>query len=171
MSARFKATTDHHYHLSVVGILFDVNHKVIFHYFTRKRWSNGLCWSAYSTLFSETVEDYESLENAAVRGAREEFGVSARVLDFLGSNEITVPFKGAHMTKTMLYFAMEVLAGSPVSAESGAVARVADILTVSECMHAQRLRGVGVGVDGLEGIVRLLNKRAERSSTEIVIAA
>lgn len=60
------------------------------------------------TLIRETVETGEDLESAAIRGVREEIGIQANLIGYLGSQEDLVEEKDKTFTKTTVYFLAEL---------------------------------------------------------------
>jgi ADP-ribose pyrophosphatase YjhB (NUDIX family) len=152
----YKANETNPYHLSTAAILLADNGEVVFHYFRKKLWRQiGKKWDNYAALLSETVEDGETPSETIVRGVKEEFGVSARVIGFLGSGVSEVPSSWGQYRKTVLYFVLPLEKNQlPRSTEPGAVAVFLDVATLCDLMSDQRKRGVGIGADGFEGLLR-----------------
>lgn len=164
MERLYRATDKNPYHLSTVGILFNAKNEVVFHHYKSKRWKQiDAEWRHYSTLLSETLRDGEAPEEAVIRGAKEEFNVSAQVVCFLGAGITVVPSNSGSFQKTSLYFVLKVLGdGLPHSTEEGAVAYSLNLYELRRLLERQHSRGVGAGADGLDGLLRLGEDKLHR---------
>lgn len=111
----FQGNKDHPQHLSVGAVLFNDKGEVCCHHFFAKDlkgyWTNeGL--DDFYLLMRETPEPNETLEAALHRGLREEFGVTAELLEYAGSikssfKDNTDPNVG--IEKTTLYFTCKLI--------------------------------------------------------------
>lgn len=161
MAGIFKATKENPYHLSVVVVPTDDAGNVACHYYPRKGWRNTReSWEDVFLLLSETVEPDETLADAVSRGLREELSAQGEPEVFLGSHSVSVPSRWGTYQKTLLFFRVRVRSGRAMrSKELGAkvILLPPDELLIR--MRAQRARGIGGGVDGLEAIERYCDRR------------
>lgn len=88
------------YHLSVGAIVVNRKGEIRCHHFPK-----GNANPEFVLLMRETLKPHESLEKALARGLKEEFGMKARVVAYLGSFESSFRnWEGAMLQKTTLYF-------------------------------------------------------------------
>ncbi len=88
------------YHFSVGAVVFNSKGEIYCHHFPKDNTHLD-----FFLLMRETVKPYESLEEALARGLKEEFGVMARVVGYLGSLESSFQnWEGVRVQKTTLYF-------------------------------------------------------------------
>ena len=108
----YRGDATHPYHLSVGALVMDKEGLIACHHYDELAYWNlpkgsGGCY----VLMRETLEIGETIEQALHRGAMEEFGMTIRVISFLGS--IVASFKkneiGPDIEKTTLYFWVEPL--------------------------------------------------------------
>lgn len=103
----FQGNKDHPQHVSVGAIVVNGKGEVCCHHFTdadlEGYWPNeGL--NDFYLLMRETVSQDETLERALTRGLKEEFGVEARMVDYVGSIQSHFKHEGVTVEKTTLYF-------------------------------------------------------------------
>jgi len=88
------------HHLSVGAVLMNAKRQVYCHHLRNVQKKTELFF-----LMRETVRPNESLEQTLRRGLKEEFGVRAKPLRYLGSLESAfVNWEGVRVHKTTLYF-------------------------------------------------------------------
>ena len=88
------------YHLSVGAVVSNSMGEIYCHHFPKDNTHPD-----FFLLMRETVKPYESLEGALARGLKEEFGMKARVVGYLGSFESSFQnWEGVKIQKTTLYF-------------------------------------------------------------------
>ena len=105
----YQASPDSPFHLSVGAVPIDKKGNVYCHYWKQKREFTDL----YS-LMRETMEQGETIEKTFERGLMEEFGMTGKVVDYVGSitavdewfGEINRP---TNVEKTTLYFLVDVI--------------------------------------------------------------
>ena len=98
MSKFYQHTLPQPYHLSVGGVLFNDKYEICIHHFYKKDFPEHLHFLAdYQDeiwhLMRESIEGNEPLQDAVLRGMKEEFGADGVVDKFLGAkiDIITVP--------------------------------------------------------------------------------
>ncbi len=106
MSPTFQHTTDSPYHISVGAVVVHAG-KIAVHKHVKDHAPSRVHdlfgdIDVVHTLMRESIEDGESVEVAALRGVREEFGIDGRVVRYLGSIQAQVPLHGG-FEKTTLY--------------------------------------------------------------------
>jgi len=110
MQNYFQGNNEHPRHISVGGVVVNEKKEVMVHHFVRGDlpgyWPD-LGINNFYILMRETLEPNETLEQALYRGLKEEFGVTAELVDYLGS--IKCNFKkntdgAVEIEKTTLYF-------------------------------------------------------------------
>lgn len=123
----FHSTQESPYHLSVGAVVYNEDKKIACHYFDKflARDENKIHEDFY-ILMRETVEANESLEQAVLRGVREEFGSTGEIRRFIGSLVTKFPRGSVWVEKTTVYFLVEiqnvnVFARDPKDAESTSV--------------------------------------------------
>jgi ADP-ribose pyrophosphatase YjhB (NUDIX family) len=88
------------YHLSVGAVVVNRKGEIYCHHFPK-----GKANPEFVLLMRATLKPHESLERALARGLKEEFGMKARVVAYLGSLESSFRnWEGAILQKTTLYF-------------------------------------------------------------------
>ena len=107
MSNYFQGNNEHPRHLSVGAVVLNDKNKVCCHHFTKANVSGywpdeGL--DDFYILMRETLEPNESLEKALERGLMEEFGITAEIVDYLGSRIGRFVHKSIEVEKTTVYF-------------------------------------------------------------------
>ena len=107
MKKIFQHSPENPYHVSV-GAVVVKDRKILVHNHVKKLMPEKLHFflgdleSAY-TLMRESLENGESLEEAVLRGVREEFGIEGILVCYLGSIQAIIPEFG-EFEKTTLYF-------------------------------------------------------------------
>lgn len=99
MQNYFHSTPDSPYQVSVAAILINESNQVFCHYFEEIKG-----FKDFYHVMSESLELYETLEEALHRGLMEEFGAEGEILTFLGGINSEFDEDGYHKTKTTLYF-------------------------------------------------------------------
>jgi ADP-ribose pyrophosphatase YjhB (NUDIX family) len=107
MNSIFQHSKNNPYHVSVGAIVVHEG-KILVHKHVKKLTPERLHiflgdLDEVYTLMRESLENNESLENAVIRGVKEEFGVQGDVIRYLGSIQAHVPLLGG-FEKTTLYF-------------------------------------------------------------------
>jgi NADH pyrophosphatase NudC (nudix superfamily) len=122
MSALFQHTQQSPYHISV-GAVVVRDGKIAVHKHVKSHAPTHVHdlfedLAVMYTLMRESIEDGESLEEVALRGMREEFGIEGRVVRYLGSIQSHIPLMGG-FEKTTLYVecACVTQAGRPTDDE------------------------------------------------------
>ncbi len=105
----FRGTDEHPHHLSVGAVIINDQHDVLCHYYTEVPESVfGEKTTDIHLLMTESVEMGERLEDAALRGIGEEFGIEGKVRTFLGSvQSVFYRDTDTKIAKTTLYFLVE----------------------------------------------------------------
>lgn len=108
----FQGNSLHPQHISVGGVLVNERGEVCCHHFFTKDlkgyWADEKIDDFY-ILMRETLEPNETLEQALVRGLKEEFGVEGEFIDYIGSIEGHFLHKGVDIQKTTLYFLVKLI--------------------------------------------------------------
>lgn len=106
----YSATKKYPFHLSVGAVITRADGKVLCHYFDTLPDPLGHHDDVY-ILMRETVESGESMEQALIRGAAEEFGAAIRVDHILEAkiDQIRDDAKEFVWDKTTLYFACSLI--------------------------------------------------------------
>lgn len=108
----FQGNSEHPQHISVGAVLRNDKGEVCVHHFLAENlkgyWVEEKLDDFY-VLMRETLETNESLESALHRGLKEEFGATARMLDYIGSLRSHFEHKGVEVEKTTLYFLCELV--------------------------------------------------------------
>lgn len=99
----FQATEENPYHLSAGVIALSPENLLGVHYFARASAGDD-----YYTLVRESVEDHESLETAALRGLREEFGATGQIVGYLGARTTNFVVGRTQVEKTTAYLIVAV---------------------------------------------------------------
>ncbi len=110
MKNYFRAAPDKPYHLSIAAVIFDENfEKVLCHHLDKV----GHIEDIY-VLMRESMEPNENFEDALHLGAREEFGATIEIIDYIGSSVAVDDWFGeinktTKVEKTTLYFISKLL--------------------------------------------------------------
>ncbi|MBI2618309.1 NUDIX hydrolase [Candidatus Kaiserbacteria bacterium] len=103
----FQGNSDHPRHISVGAIVLNDKNEVCCHHFLAKDlkgyWVDEKLDDFY-LLMRETMHPNETLEQALTRGLMEEFGITATMIDYVGSIQSHFTHKGITVEKTTLYF-------------------------------------------------------------------
>ncbi len=117
----FQGTPQNPYHISVGAVVRNSKGEICCHYFdTFSHPTIGSFTNLY-ILMRESLEDGETLERCLERGLREEFGITADPVSFIGSIVAHVPMQGTKVTmeKTTLYFLCDLVSIDESSREKG----------------------------------------------------
>lgn len=97
------------YHLSVGAVVANQKGEIYCHNFPQ-----GDTNPEFALLMRATLKPNESLESALARGLKEEFGMKARIVAYLGSLESSFQnWEGAMLQKTTLYFLCTPITQNP----------------------------------------------------------
>lgn len=96
----YQATPKSPYHLSVGAIVYREDGQFLVHHFMKP--VRG--FTDYYHLMNESVDPKETPEQALHRGLMEEFGIVAKIIAFLGSDQFEFDQDKFHWFKTTLYF-------------------------------------------------------------------
>lgn len=92
------------YHISVGAVVVNDKNEICCHYFDKIS-IGGFLFEDIYILMRETIEPNESIEQCLERGLREEFGMKAELVSYLGSITSLLDLKDfAKVEKTTLYF-------------------------------------------------------------------
>ncbi len=100
--------------LSAGGVVFRRKNKIIeilLIKVTSRR--NGVGKKRYAFPKGHPASRKESLKRAALREVHEEGGVKAKIREDLGTIHFFFSFRGEHISKTVQYYLMEYVSGSP----------------------------------------------------------
>jgi ADP-ribose pyrophosphatase YjhB (NUDIX family) len=101
----FKSTKESPYHLSVGAVLVDTEGNIACHYFKKFQATNeDQKYNDFYILMRETVEAGEGLEEAVLRGIKEEFGATGEIEKFIGTLLTKFPRGNVWVEKATLYF-------------------------------------------------------------------
>jgi NADH pyrophosphatase NudC (nudix superfamily) len=102
----FQWTKESPYHISVGAVVKNNKGEICCHYFNKFSHPAVGSFEDFYLLMRESLEDDETLEQCLERGLKEEFGIVAEPLSFLGSIVSHLPMVGSNalMEKTTLYF-------------------------------------------------------------------
>jgi ADP-ribose pyrophosphatase YjhB (NUDIX family) len=106
------------FHISVGAVAVNKEGKILVHRLTKERTPAryahmlGGLPEAY-TLMHESVENGETLDDAVVRGLKEEFGATGVVTRHLGGRNFVHTWNGQTFEKTILYFEADITAEGP----------------------------------------------------------
>jgi ADP-ribose pyrophosphatase YjhB (NUDIX family) len=109
MTRLFKQTPEHPFHISVGAVLVNEEEKICVHKMTKSK-TPGVYANVFEgrdeiyILMRETLDNNETLEAAAMRGIREEFGAAGEIRQYLGSQAFEVRMHGYPYEKTTVYF-------------------------------------------------------------------
>ncbi len=100
----FRSTKQRPFHLSVGGVVYNNKGELLTRHFSNYKGRNVDIY-----LFpTETIEPGESLEQALLRGLKEEVGVQAKIKGFLGTLVGFAKSKDKIFEKTVIYFLTEL---------------------------------------------------------------
>ena len=105
----FQGNSKHPQHISVGAVVLNDKNKICCHHFDSKTFDFKGYWKDqhledFYILMRKTVELGETLENTLYRGLMEEFGIEAKLVDYVGSIQSHFKNKGVEIEKTTLYF-------------------------------------------------------------------
>ncbi len=105
MQSPFKSTKESPYHLSVGAVLVDKEGQIACHYFKKFQVTGeDQKYDDFYILMRETVESGEGLEEAVLRGIKEEFGATGEIEKFVGTLLTKFPRGDVWIEKTTAYF-------------------------------------------------------------------
>ena len=118
MTNYYQWSKDHPFHLSVGAVVMNNEGLIACHHYTEfLPWGitkdSGGCY----VLMRETLEMGETIEQALHRGLSEEFGITARIVTFVGSIIAPIKRKEVEAQKTTIYFLVEPLTFEPEKRE------------------------------------------------------
>jgi ADP-ribose pyrophosphatase YjhB (NUDIX family) len=109
MKNYFQGNSKHPQHISIGAVLINEKNEICCHHFDSKKFNfkgyrkeNNL--EDFYILMRETIEPNETLEKALHRGLREEFGVEAEMVDYIGPIQSHFKDDEVEVEKTTLYF-------------------------------------------------------------------
>ncbi|MFZ3019977.1 MAG: NUDIX hydrolase [Minisyncoccia bacterium] len=108
MNNYFQGNKKHPQHISVGAILLNDAKEVCIHHFTNPELLKGY-WTEqgftdFYLLMRETIEPNQTLEEALHKGLMEEFGATAKIMDYVGSIQSHFLDGTTMVEKTTLYF-------------------------------------------------------------------
>lgn len=112
MTRRFQHSEEKRFHVSVGAVLVNDQGEVCAHHFLKEKIPEGYNLDGLDkcyTLMRESLEDGESLEEAALRGIREEFGAEGEVGRYLGAQHHMVDDPMGRFEKTTLYLEVRLI--------------------------------------------------------------
>lgn len=107
MENYFRGTSNHHFHISIGGVVVNDEGKICCHYFKTIQHPYYKDFKDFHLLLRETIEPNESIEACLARGLQEEFGIEAKLESYLGSTISHFPLVSHNhevIEKTTLYF-------------------------------------------------------------------
>ncbi len=116
MKNLFQHSKEQPHHISVGAVLINDEGKICVHRRTLENTPEKYHFAMGGLpeviiLMRESLENGELLEEAVLRGIREEFGAAGEVLAYLGSLQVVVQTQAAHaFEKTTLYFSVHMTA-------------------------------------------------------------
>ncbi len=158
----YQGTKEHPYHVSVGAVILNEENKVCCHYFgsaddRHKKYSK---YNDFYILMRETMEMGETPVDTLHRGLREEFGITADIVTYIGSIKSEYEVGGAPIEKTTLYFLVRMKSiditlrsGEDVEAESEMQWHNADFLI--EKMKEQAVRLNNSTLDESDVLMRI----------------
>ena len=114
MANYYQWSKDHPFHLSVGAVVMNSDGLIACHHYTEflplniSKDSGG-----FYILMRETLEMGETIEQALHRGLSEEFGITAKIVTFVGSIITPIMRKEVEAQKTTIYFLVEPLTFEP----------------------------------------------------------
>jgi len=104
MKNYFQMSKDSPYHISIGAVVMNDKNEICCHHFDKISIGGFLFENIY-ILMRETIEPNESIEQCLERGLREEFGMKAELVSYLGSITSLLDLKDLpRVEKTTLYF-------------------------------------------------------------------
>lgn len=92
------------YHISIGAVVVNDKNEICCHHFDKIS-IGGFLFEDIHILMRETIEPNESIEQCLERGLKEEFGMKAELISYLGSITSLLDLKDlAKVEKTTLYF-------------------------------------------------------------------
>jgi ADP-ribose pyrophosphatase YjhB (NUDIX family) len=105
----FKSTKESPHHLSVGVVLVDREGQIACHYFKKLQVTEEeMGYDDFYILMRETVESGEGLEEAVLRGIKEEFGATGEIEKFVGTLLTKFPRGDVWIEKTTVYFLIKL---------------------------------------------------------------
>ncbi len=98
-------TEQYPFHVSIGGVVVNKDKKVCVHYFDTITVDDFTADNFY-ILMRESPDPGENYQQTLTRGLKEEFGLTAKPLHYIGSIQDALPFKN-NKEKTTLYFLCE----------------------------------------------------------------
>jgi 8-oxo-dGTP pyrophosphatase MutT (NUDIX family) len=126
----FQGDHKHPQHISVGAILLNGKKEVCCHRLQTKNLRKYLPDEKDTDLYilmRETIHPNESLEEAVHRGLMEEFGVTAKLVDYVGSIESKFKDHGVEVQKTTLYFLCSFISQDITKRKAGDIEAESDI--------------------------------------------
>lgn len=130
MKNYFQASKTYPYHISVGAVVVNGSGEVCCHYFKKFEHPSFGVGEDFYILMRETIEPNETIERCLARGLREEFGMEAKLIAYLGAIISHFPLikDGSVAEKATLYFLCEpvsfdVLKRDPADEEASSVIR------------------------------------------------
>lgn len=99
----FQGSEESPYHISVGAVVKNNEGKICCHYFEKSVHGHPNFTNFY-LLMRETMELNETIEQCLHRGLQEEFGIEAKIVQYLGSIVSHFPKKNVTVEKTTIYF-------------------------------------------------------------------
>lgn len=109
MNNHFRASREFPHHISIGGLVFNEDKKILVHHFKDVTTADGLYLGELYLLMRETIEDNETIEGALSRGLMEEFGLTGELLGHIGSVKGKYPLQDFWVEKTTLYFLVKYI--------------------------------------------------------------
>jgi ADP-ribose pyrophosphatase YjhB (NUDIX family) len=104
MKNYFQMSKDNPYHISIGAVVVNDKNEICCHHFDKIE-VGGTLFEDIHILMRETIEPNESIEQCLERGLKEEFGMKAELVSYLGSITSILDLKDlARVEKTTLYF-------------------------------------------------------------------
>lgn len=104
----FETSAENPYHLSVGAVIRNADGKILCHNYGDLNINPFRPKNIY-ILMRESIEENETVEQALIRGAREEFGANVRPIRFIGSLVNSYSQFGAPIEKTTIYFLCDLI--------------------------------------------------------------
>lgn len=118
MQNYFRGSVENPYHISIGGLTFNDEGKILVHHFHNKTFCNFHFKDLY-ILLRETIEPNESIEQTLARGLMEEFGATGELVKYLGSIKGKYPIKDIWVDKTTLYFLIKYVGHDNMKRQQG----------------------------------------------------
>lgn len=97
----YHGTKEHPHHISVGVVLINNKNEVACHFYEERKIRNYP--QNFYTLVHESLEENETLEDAAIRGLKEEFSMTGTFERFIGSLIVYFDNDGVKVEKTVPY--------------------------------------------------------------------